>query len=53
MSRRRLLTTVAVCLMLAGGGMAAATAAEAVRLAYRFQKGDRIDMAVAHSPRPR
>jgi hypothetical protein len=49
MSRRRLLTTVAVCLMLAGGGLAAAaTAAEAVRLAYRFQKGDRIDMAVAH-----
>lgn len=43
---------VAVCLALAGSGAAATEpgteAPEAVTLAYRFQKGDRIDMNVAH-----
>jgi hypothetical protein len=50
--RRRLLIAAATCLALARGGSAAAepaaTSPGTVRLAYRFQKGDRIDMAVAH-----
>lgn len=50
--RRRLVIAVAVGLALTGGAGAAAESAtaapEAVTLAYRFQRGDRIDMEVAH-----
>ncbi len=46
------MTAVAVCLALAGSRARATESApptpEAVTLAYRFQKGDRIDMDVAH-----
>jgi hypothetical protein len=52
MRRRRLLIAGATFLALVRGGPAAAEPAATspgnVRLAYRFQKGDRIDMAVAH-----
>jgi hypothetical protein len=50
--RPRLGITAAVCLALASSAAAASESAtagpEAVTLAYRFQKGDRIDMDVAH-----